>query len=131
MSETTKSITTLSLSRGSLELLNSMLSQPGWTDKRRELTEAGKLQAVVDDLVFERPVYVGTINTENGNPTDPVAFRAHQVISRSWERTKVDVILTDPQWAAALLVVRHFTNDKKVGGSQFSSELLTAFKLTE
>lgn len=121
----------MTLSRGALELLNSMITTPGWSDKRRFIHAGGGLAHDIDEHVFDRPVYDGPINEINGQPTNPMLFRTHQLTARTWERQQKIIVLSDLQYQSCTAAICHFTEDKKLGGSQFTSELLTAFKLTE
>ena len=107
-----------------------MLVQPGWTEKRKELMAGGQLADTIETTLPTRPTYTGKI-TAQGAPEDQVEFAAFRKLVNTWERTKLNLPCSDQQFQAAVSCLKFYTDAKKLGGSTFTIDLLSTFKLTE
>lgn len=123
---TTNNIT---LTNGSIEMLQSALNSSGWTSKRREVTAAGQLVDTLESFTDARPVYKGEI--VNNAPTDQLAFGAFRKEVRAWERAEVTLGITDAQFQACVSCLRHYSDEKRLPANIHAAILLTVFKLTE
>jgi hypothetical protein len=116
--------------QGSCEILSQMLIQPGWTDKRRELVAGGQLVNTIFACTGDRPVYTGDI-TAQGTPLDRTHFKEFCDEVNDWERTPITLPCSDSQFQAAVTCLKYYTENKKLGSSVFTINLLTTFKLLE
>jgi hypothetical protein len=123
---TTKNVT---LTNGSIEMLQSALNSSGWTSKRREVTAAGQLVDTLESFTDTRPIYKGEL--ANNAPTDQLAFGAFRKEVRAWERAEKTLSITDAQFQACVACLRHYSDEKRLPANIHSAMLLTVFKLTE
>lgn len=121
---------TVTLLRGSVELLVSCLNQSNWTTKRRELHAAGLLAESLELSVADRPVYSGEVTT-SGAPMDQRAFANFRATVKTWEREPLNFSVTDAVYQSAISCLRHFSDEKRLPANIFTSVLLDAFKLSE
>lgn len=121
--------TIVKLANGSIEMLYSALTVPGWTSKRREVTAAGTLADILETFTEGRPVFTGTL--VNNSPQDPQAFAEFRKTIKSWERAVQEITLTNVQFQACVACLTHFSDEKKLPANFAAANLLTEFKLSE
>jgi len=123
------STSSYTITRAACELLNSALTQRDWSDKRKDIVASGKLSVRLEEVIFLRPTYDGTL--VNGQPTDPAAAARFADISRLWERDYITIGFSDSEFQACIVCLKHFSDKRSLPGNRYSSELLELFKLTD
>jgi hypothetical protein len=121
--------TSFVLTKGSIELLVSIITQPGWTTRRSDVVAAGRVAGRIEENVLDRPIYTGQI--VNGQPASMVEYSPFKQATRVWERTQVEFTLSDSEFQACVAALKHFTDEKRVPSNFHGNEILTVFKLTE
>lgn len=123
------STSSFTITRAACELLNSALTQREWSDKRKDIVAAGKLSARLEEITISRPIFDGAI--VNGQPVDQPAAMRFADLSKLWERDIATISLSDPEFQACIVCLKHFSDKRSLPGNRFSAELLELFKLTD
>lgn len=123
--------TNIKIPRGSIELLNSIVSTVGWTNKCREIVAAGSVAEKLEPTIVDRPIFEGQLSRDNAQPIDMAVWNAFQKTLRTWQDYQCELAFTDFEFRTCITAIKHVVDEKKMPTGKYTALLLVAFHLSE